>query len=63
MSASRFKLRAPLAWNSLRYGMVRLSSLAKFKTAIKEKLYSNDEAFFDRHCKILLLSDFTMTLF
>lgn len=32
---------------------VRLSSLAKFNIAIKTNLYYNEEAFFDRHYKLL----------
>ena len=47
LSAFRFKFRAISAWNFLHYDMVRLSSLAKFKTAIKNKLLCNDEAFFN----------------
>ena len=48
---------------ALCYDMFRLSSLAKFKTAIKNKLHCNDEAFFNWYFKLLLLVDFTMILF
>ena len=63
LSASHFKFRAPSAWNSLCYDMVRLSNPAKFKIAIKNKLHCNDEAFFNWHCNLLLLINFTKILF
>ena len=63
LSASRLKFRAPVAWNSLCYDMLRLSSLVKFKTAIKNKLHCNDEAVFNLLCKLLLLIDFAISLY
>ena len=46
-SASLFKFRAPIAWNSLPADAVQKPTLSQFKQAVKRLLHNEDMAFFE----------------